>query len=90
MVGIVIVFIIGVFIFSYSPTIAIRKHLFISNPVQSFTCNLKKTTFIDNRYGQQYIVEGFIDKSSGGGIHFAYVKKNSLGLYYWFGGGSGP
>ncbi|OPY59021.1 MAG: hypothetical protein A4E55_00390 [Pelotomaculum sp. PtaU1.Bin035] len=75
---------------SYSPELAIRKHLFFVNPAQSLTCNIGKTNFVDKKYGQQYTINGFIDPESGNGIFFAYVKKNFIGTYYWSGGGSGP
>lgn len=73
---------------SYSPELAIRRHLFFVNPTQSLTCTINKTDFVG-----QYTINGFngfIDPKSGGRIFFAYVKKNFIGLYYWSGGGSGP
>lgn len=77
------------YIYNY-PEAAIRRHLFSNNPSQSLTCTIKKTDIFDETYGQQYTIQGFTDPRSGGSIYFAYVKQNSLGLYYWSGGGSGP
>ena len=86
-----IIIIFGTFLItSYSPELAIRRHLFFNNPFQSLTCTIKKSDYIDKIYGQQYTINGFADKSSGMGIFFAYVKKDSLGCYHWSGGGSGP
>ncbi|KZL89106.1 hypothetical protein [Clostridium magnum] len=74
----------------YAPVGAIRMHLFFSNPIQSLTCSVKKSRFIDSSYGQQYLINGFKAGDGSGGIYFAYVKRNSIGWYYWPGGGSGP
>jgi hypothetical protein len=74
----------------YSPTLSIRRHLFLVNPIQSITCNISKTNYYDNRFGQQYIINGFIDPGSKTDITFAYVKSNFLGWNYWVNGGSGP
>ncbi len=74
----------------YNPELAIRRHLFFTNPQKSITCTIKKSFYNDKIYGQQYIVNGFTDPGSGNGICFTYVKKNSLGFYYCSGGGSGP
>lgn len=68
----------------YSPIGAVKRHLFFGNPMQSLACSVKKTDFIDNLYGQQYVIDGYK------GIHFAYVKRNFLGWCYWSNGGSGP
>lgn len=84
LISIVVLFFTGVFVFSSRyPTIAIRKHLFLSNPMQAFTCNIQPTARLDFGLGQLYIINGFVDASSGEPIHFAHVKRNSLGLYYW-------
>jgi len=74
----------------YNPELAIRRHLFFTNPQQSISCTVKKSFYKDNTYGQQYIVNGFTDSGSGNGIGFAYVKKNSLGFYYCSSGVTGP
>ncbi len=73
-----------------SPDGAIRRQLFHVNPLQSFTCTITKTDFFDKIYGQQYIIDGFVDPLTQGEISFAYVKKNTIGEYYWTGGGTGP
>lgn len=73
---------------SYSPELAIRRHLFFVNPAQSLTCTINKTNF-DGQYTINGI-NGIIDPQSGGKIFFAYVKRNFIGMYYWSGGGSGP
>ncbi|MDP4182969.1 MAG: hypothetical protein Q8942_18015 [Bacillota bacterium] len=73
----------------YSPKLSIRKHLFFTDPIQCWTCKIKKSDFIDKDYGQQYTIEGIYDEL-GIDVRFAYVKRNSLGWYYWTSGGSGP
>ncbi|AGL00418.1 hypothetical protein [Desulfoscipio gibsoniae] len=89
--AIFVIIIIGIFLAtSYSPELAIRRHLLFINPYHSLTCSIKKTEYIDKRYGQQYTIDGLVDPSTKMGIHFAYVKKNFLGWYYWSGGGTGP
>ena len=76
---------LGIVLFTlYTPVGAVKRHLFFDNPIQSLTCFIKKSDFIDTLYGQQYQVYGF------NGIYFAYVKRNSIGWCYWSGGGSGP
>ena len=82
---IIIVIVFGIlFITLYTPTGVIKRHLFFDNPIQSLTCTIKKSDFVDTSYGQQYLVYGF------NGIYFAYIKRNSIGWCYWSGGGSGP
>jgi len=68
----------------YTPSAAIKSHLFFSNPIKSLTCSITKSNYVDSYYGQQYLIEGFDD------IHFGYVNRNLLGWCYWAGGGSGP
>ncbi|HBC92234.1 MAG TPA: hypothetical protein DCZ10_04830 [Pelotomaculum sp.] len=85
------IFIFAIFLAtSYSPELAIRRHLFFDSPTQSFTCTINKTNLIDKEYGQQYTIKGFIEPESRGEISFAYVKKSFIGMYHWSGGGSGP
>lgn len=73
-----------------SPEGAIRRELFHVNSLQSLTCTITKTDYVDKIYGQQYIVDGFVEPVTQGKIRFAYTKKNSTGKYYWTGGGSAP
>lgn len=73
-----------------TPEAAIRRHLFWTNPAHSLSCELSKTAIVDKTYGQQYLIKGYIDPVTKGNVSFAYVKKNSQGVYYWTGGGSGP
>lgn len=82
--GIVLSLIVAFAALSYSPTMAIRMHLFTYRPLEALTCNLEKSSYIDPVCGQQYGVDDC------GSIYFAYVKQNPLGMYYWSGGGSGP
>lgn len=89
-IGILLLILLAFQLLSLSPTIAIRKYLFFSNPLQSLTCRLQKETFVDREYGQQYSVSGFTDGATGGGVYFAYTKRDQFGLYYWAAGGSGP
>lgn len=77
------------YLLSNSPEVAIRYHLFSTNPIQSLTCIITKTDFIDKGYGQQYLIDG-LETDSGEDIIYAYINKNSWGLYYWTGGGTGP
>lgn len=74
----------------YTPIGAIRSHLFFSNPIQSLTCNIKKSNYVDKLYGQQYLIDGFEAGDGSGSIYFAYIKRNFIGCCYWVGGGSGP
>lgn len=77
------------YLLSKSPEVAIRYHLFSTNPIRSLTCTITKSDFIDKGYGQQYLIAG-LETNFGGSIIYAYIKKNSWGLYYWTGGGTGP
>jgi hypothetical protein len=74
----------------YTPIGFIRSQLFLTDPIRSFTCSIKKTDFIDASYGQQYVIRGFEGEKMPNGIHFAYIKRNLVGGCYWAGGGSGP
>ena len=69
---------------SYSPTMAIRKQLFLHAPLLALTCTLEKSDNVDPMAGQQYTI------NDRGGIYFAYVSTNDFGMYYWTGGGAGP
>jgi hypothetical protein len=81
----------GAILFTHnSPEAAIRRHLFRYNPRQSLSCHITKTNIVEKVYGQQYTVKGFTDSETGNLTCFAYVKKNSLGLYYCSAAGSGP
>lgn len=82
LISIVFTIILGVI--QYTPFGAIRTHLFFINPIQSLTCSVKYS------YGHQYLINGFEAGDGSGGIYFAYVERNSIGWYYWSGGGSGP
>lgn len=88
-ISIIVVFTI-LFITLYTPTGAIRIHLFLFNPIQSLTCTVEKTDIIDSFYGQQYWISGCKPWDGTDDTHFAYIKRNSFGCYYWSGGGSGP
>lgn len=74
----------------YTPFGAIRSHLFFGNPIQSLTCNIKKSNYVDKLYGQQCLINGFKAGDGSGSIYFAYIKRNFIGCCYWAGGGSGP
>jgi hypothetical protein len=67
-----------------TPVGAIRAHLFPDYQGKALSCSVSKSTVVDRMYGQQYSV------GNCNGIYFAYVKRNTIGLYYWSGGGSGP
>lgn len=86
----VIIIFITFLITSYSPELVIRRHFFLINPAQSFTCTIEESSIVDKEYGQQYIIKGLNDHETGVKIFFAYVKKNFIGMYYWSGGGTGP
>lgn len=74
-----------------TPEGVIRRQLFAVNPVHSITCTINKTDYFDRDYGRQYTITGFPGTpASGGGIFFAYVKRDAAGLYYCSGTGSGP
>lgn len=79
------VMILGIVSVTHStPSGAVKSHLFFEYPIESISCTVNKSEYVDDTYGEQYTVDG-ID-----GVYFAYVKRNILGLYYWSGGGSGP
>lgn len=82
--SVVTLLVLAFVISSYSPTLAIRRHLLLITPTKALTCELKKSDFVDPDYGQQYTVDQC------NGIYFAYVKKNVIGMYAWTAGGSGP
>lgn len=90
LLGLVVLVFIALLAARYYPEFAIREQLFIDNPIGSLACSIKRTDFVDPIYGRQYLVKGFMDPISGDGVYFAYVRKNSVGMYYWTGGGSGP
>lgn len=82
--GIALSLIVSLTSLTYSPVMAIRLHLFPYRPLEALTCKVEKSDVFDPQYGQQYSVDDC------GGIYFAYVRQNALGMYYWSGGGSGP
>lgn len=83
--GSIVALLLLVFVLSsLSPTLAIRRHLLLIEPMKALTCELEISDVVDPNDGQQYTVDNCDS------IYFAYVKKNALGLYEWTNGGSGP
>ncbi len=73
---------VGYVFSSTSPYIAIRKHLFIIDPVQAVACIIQPTAIADFGKGRPFIVNGFVEDPSEYKINIVYVKRNDIGLYY--------
>lgn len=76
---------------SATPEAAIRKYIFLQglSPVEAFHLRIKRGDYVDPRYGQQFIVEGFRGNATGMEICFFYLKKTSAG-WYVISAGTGP
>ncbi|RPF42694.1 hypothetical protein EDD75_1802 [Thermodesulfitimonas autotrophica] len=66
---------------SATPEAAIRKYVFLQglSSVEAFHLRIKRGDYVDPRYGQQFVVEGFRGNGTGMEIHFFYLKKTPVG-----------
>lgn len=70
---------------------AIRFYiLFFKDPWAISNVTISPGDYVDQRYGQQYIVEGYTNQQTGMEVRFFYLRKNRLGLWEVTSAGTGP
>ena len=75
---------------SFSPELAIRKHIFFMlHPIDAFTVEIKDHHHVDSEYGHAYGVYGLVERSTRNDISLFYLKKSVIG-WYVTSKGSGP
>lgn len=91
---IILTVIVGILLFVctfFVEELTVRRQIFVmGHPIAFITADIKKSNTIDPKYGQLFVVEGVMERATGGVISIFYVKKNKVGMFYVSSAGSGP